>query len=64
MDLKILDDNKKFWQNIKPLFSNKQNVSQKNIMIVENDKITSNNEEVAEKLNNFFVNAVENLEIE
>ena len=64
LDLKILDDNKKFWQNIKPLFSNKQNVSQKNIVIVENDKITSNNEEVAEKLNNFFVNAVEKLEIE
>ena len=40
LDLKIFDDNKKFWQSIKPLFSNKQNVSQKNITIVEKEKIT------------------------
>ena len=64
LDLKILDDNKFFWQNIKPLFSNKHNVSKKNIVIVEDDKITSKNEEVADKLNHFFVKAVENLEIE
>ena len=62
MDLKIFDDNKKFWQNIKPLFSNKQNVLQKNI-IVEKDTIISKNN-VAEKLNNFFIESVENIEIE
>ena len=50
LDLKILQDNKQFWKNIKPLFSNKQTVSQKNIVIVENDTITSKNEEVATKL--------------
>ena len=64
LDLSILDNNKKFWQKVKPLFSNKNNVSQKNIIIVEEDKIISKNEEVAEKLNNFFIKAVENLEIE
>ena len=64
LDLKIFDDNKKFWQNVKPLFSNKQNVLQKNITIVEKDKITSKDSEVAEKLNNFFIEAVKNLEIE
>ena len=64
LDLKVLDDNKTFWKSIKPLFSNKQNVSQKNIVIVEKDKIISKNEEVAEKLNNFFIKAVEDLEIE
>ena len=36
LELKIFDDNNKFWQNIKPLFSNKQNVLQKNISIIEN----------------------------
>ena len=36
LDLKVLSDNKKFWQNVKPLFSNKQDVLQKNITIVEN----------------------------
>ena len=30
-------------------------------MIVERDTITSKNEEVADKLNNFFIKAVENL---
>ena len=43
LNLKILDDNKKFWEVIKPLFSN--------------------NGEVAEKLNNFFIKAMETLEI-
>ena len=63
LDLKILEDNKKFWQCVKPLFSNKH-VLQKNIIIVEKDIITSINSEVAEKLNNFFIEAVESLEIE
>ena len=47
-------DNRKFWQCIKPLFSNKHNFLQKNIIIVENDRITSKSSEVAEKLNNLF----------
>ena len=64
LDLKILDDNKKFWQKVKPLFSDKQVILQQNIVIVEGDKIISGNMEVAEKLNNFFVKAVENLNIE
>ena len=37
---------------------------QKNIIIVENGKIISSSDKVAEKLNNFFIEAVENLEIE
>ena len=64
LDLKIFDDDKKFWQHVKPLFSNKQNVLQTNIIIVEKDTITSKDEGVAEKLNNFFIEAVENLGIE
>ena len=44
-------------------FSNKQNVLQTNVIIVEKDTITSK-DEVTEKLNNFFIEAVENLEIE
>ena len=34
------------------------------IIIVENNSIFSDNEIVAEKLNNFFIDSVENLEIE
>ena len=50
--------------NIKLSFSNKQNVLQKNITIVENGKITSKDSQVAEKLNKFLMEAVTNLEIE
>ena len=64
LDLKVFVDNNFFWQKVKPLFSNKQNILQKNIIIVEQDKITSTSNEVAEKLNNFFIKTVENLEIE
>ena len=64
LDLRILNDNKTFWQNIKPLFSNKQNILQKNITLIEKDEIISKDNEVAEKLNTFFIEAVKNLEIE
>ena len=64
LDLKIFSDNKKFWKNIKPLFSNKQNNLRKNIILVDNEKVISNNNEAAEKLNRFFIEAVANLEIE
>ena len=64
LDIKIFEDNRKFWQKVKSLFSNKQNFLQKNIIIEEKGIITSNNFEVAEKLNNFFIETVENLDIE
>ena len=63
MDIKIFDDNKAFWKGIKPLFSNKQAIKQNNIVIVDNDGVTSDNLKVAEKLNNFFTDAVVNLDI-
>ena len=59
-----MDDNKIFWQSIKPLFSNNQKSLQKEITIVDKDNITSENSKVAEKLNNFFIDAVTNLDIE
>ena len=64
LDLKIFEDNTKFWQRIKPLFSDKHNGVQRNITIIENDLITTDKTEVAEKLNNFFIESIENLEIE
>ena len=64
LDLKIFDDNKTFWQRIKPLFSDKQKSLLSDIILVENDIITSDKKEVAEKLNNFFIEAVDNLDIE
>ena len=63
-DLKILDENKTFWQRIKQLFCDKQKSLQSDITLVENDVITSDKKEVAENLNKFFIEAVENLDLE
>ena len=63
LDMKIFEDNKLFWKKIKPLFSEKSN-SKRNITIVENGTVTSDKKELAAKLNNYFIDAVENLEIE
>ena len=64
LDLKIFEDNRKFWQNVKPLFSDKQDIKSRNIIIIENNTVISNKAGLAEKFNNYFVDAVENLEIE
>ena len=64
LDLNIFEDSKNFWQSVKPLFSDKENVKNRNITIVENGTVTSNKKDVAEKLNNYFIEAVENLDIE
>ena len=62
LDLKFLTDNKKFWKSIKPLFSEKHNISRK-ITLIERDDIISNDVNVAEVMNDFFSNAVANLDI-
>ena len=63
LDLRIFESSRKFWQKVRPLFSDKQKSSISNISILENNIVISNNVEVAEKLNNFFADSVENLEI-
>ena len=55
-------DNKTFWKSIKPLFSEKSSTRSK-ITLVEQDLILDKTDNVAEVLNNFFTNAVSNLNI-
>ena len=64
LDINLLRDNRTFWKKVRPLFSDKNKTSSNNIIIVENDSITTNNEGVAEKLNSFFIDSVANLDIE
>ena len=64
LDLRIFEDSRKFWQNVKPLFSDKREFKNRNIIIIENDTLISNKTDLAEKFNNYFIEAVENLEIE
>jgi len=58
----IVADNKQFWSAIKPLFSDKVKLRNK-ITLIDNENIISDDKIVAEKLNNFFINAVSNLNI-
>ena len=58
LDLKVIEDNKKFWQNVKPLFSGKSK-SKTNITIVDNENVVTEKGEVAEILNNYFIEAVQ-----
>ena len=74
LDVKFVSDTKKFWKTIKPFFTDKGSLKQK-ITLVEKvipdenkpntveEKIITNDEEVADTLNTFFQNAVKNLEI-
>ena len=58
----IISDNRKFWENIKPLFSKKENFGNK-IKLVEGGEIIDEDADIAEELNNFFKNAVASLNI-
>ena len=64
LDVTIFDNNKTFWRRIKPLFSDKEKTLPKEIFLNENDTVIYDRERVANKLNDFFVDAVANLEIE
>ena len=57
-----MTDNKLFWKVIKPSFSDK---APKNecIILVENEEIVRDEKNICEILNNFFGNAVSNLNI-
>ena len=58
----VLSDNKNFWKNVQPIFSEKSKTMNK-ITMVENDLVSTNEKVVAEKLNNYFTNIADNLKI-
>ena len=59
---KDITDNRKFWYTVKPFLSDKIH-SRKNIILVNNERITSDEVEVANTLNNFFSNIIKNLKL-
>ena len=61
INIKSINDNRKFWKIIKPNFANK-NKTQK-IILVENNEIIKEDKEIAEIFNNYFVNIVKDLNI-
>ena len=57
-----ITDNKKFWNSMKPFFSDKNNSISK-ITLIENNTIISEDDKVADTLNEFFSNVVEKMHI-
>ena len=60
---KTIDNDKKFWKTVKPLFSNKNPMSEK-ITLIEDGRILSNDVEVAECFNEYFCNITDSLDID
>ena len=52
-------NNKKFWLEIKPFLTNKHSGKGQNIVLSENEIVVRDNTQVAEILNNYFINIVE-----
>ena len=61
LDLKNYTDNKKFFDTMKPLFS--KSVGKQKITLVENNDIITDDKEVAEKFNDYFIATVSSLAI-
>ena len=64
LHLNIFRDNKTFWKNIKPFFSDNNKANNKKFTLAINDEIISEEKVIAESLNDFFTNSVDNLKIE
>ena len=62
LNVKDIVDNKQFWRTVKPLFSDKTKSNEK-ITLVEDETITTQDEQNEDLLNIFFSNAVKNLKI-
>ena len=62
LNLNNITDNKTFWSTVNPLFSNKGGVKD-DIILVNGDKIISDDTEVAQTFNEFFKNCVNSLDI-
>ena len=62
LDVKSVIDNKKFWKVAKPSFSDKMRGSE-NITLIENEEIVYEGKKISEIFNEFFGNAVINLNI-
>ena len=59
---KEVSDNKTFWKTVKPFFTD-NGVNHDSILLVEENETISDNDEISEKLNNFFADIMKNLNI-
>ena len=62
MNIKQVSDNKLFWKSVKPFFNDKGSNSSK-ITLVEENNIISDEEEIANIMNNYFINVTKTLNL-
>ena len=62
LEIKCLTNNRNFWKTVKPLFSNKIYASSKTTLL-ENEVLVTDDKEVAEILNKYFVNITDSFGI-
>ena len=62
INVKDINDNKKFWKTIKPFFSNK-GLNTDNLMPIENNKLISEESVLADTPNQHFTNITEQMSI-
>ena len=63
IDHRVVSDNRKFWKTVGPLISERA-FHKESIILNNNNKTISNNEELAEIFNNHFSKLVENLDVD
>ena len=51
--------NKNFWKTVKPFISNKTNRNESDIILIENNNVIKDRKNVANTLNEYFINIVE-----
>ena len=62
LDVNSVLDKRKFWQNVKPLFSSKVK-AKTTIKLIESDETIDNEIKIAKIFSEYFVNTVKNLGI-
>ena len=60
---KVVSDNRKFWQTISPVFSEKA-FRKETIILKDSNTTITNNHELAETFSTFFSNIIQNLKID
>ena len=62
INIKDIRENKKFWKTIKPFFRNK-GINSNKLMLIENDKLISEEPLIARIVNEYFTNITKNLNL-
>ena len=63
VNVNTIDNDRKFWKAVKPMFSNENPMGEK-IVLIKDDKIISDDKVIAESFNSHFVNITDSLDLD